>query len=63
MTVAQIERAVLEQVPLPASRLAITAAARRRLRGPLDTVIAQALRKAGKIGFNRKDGWSIAPTT
>lgn len=23
----------------------------------------QALRKAGKIGFNRKDGWSIAPTT
>jgi hypothetical protein len=46
MTVAQVERAVLEQVPLPASRLAVTAAARRRLRGPLDTVIAQALRKA-----------------
>jgi len=45
MTTAQIERAVLDQEPLPPSQAISSPALRRTLRGALDTIVLRALKK------------------
>lgn len=45
-TVAQIERAVLDQEPLPPSQAVVDPGLRRRLRGALDTIVLRALKKS-----------------